>query len=755
MRTLRVPIALLLLCLGFGPGPALAQLAEPSLEIKGNTNALVYVDTNGMTMSVISNGVTVISTDESGPTIITADKGTWNMTTSDVLFQGSVRVQKGAETWIGEEFEYHFDTKQLDGKHFRMGQAPFYMAGDALHGVGEGTNAVYQGTNAMVTTDDYSQPLLKVRARRFVLVPGKYVEAHDATLYVGKVPVFYFPYYRRSLEQNQNGFSFLPGYRSLYGPYLLSTYNWVLNEQLRGAVHVDLREKRGVGFGPDFDYNFGEYGEGTLRYYYTHDEQPGVDPSIGTPIPADRQRTYFSYTGTPLTNLTILSQVAYQTDPFIIRDFFESQYNRDIQPNTFVDANQLWQNWSLDATAQPRINPFWETVERLPEVRLTGFRQQIGTTPLYYESQSTIGYYGRLFANTNNFGLTNGLGMPVPPPGDFFGSRADTFHQITMPQTFFGWLNFTPRVGGRFTYYGSESGPGGTNSSHDREVFNTGAEVSFTASRLWAGVENQFLDVDGIRHIFQPSVNYVYIPSPNVLPNQLPQFDYELTNSLRLLPIEFPDLNSIDTINRENTIRYGINNRIQTKRNGEIQDLVNWDTYMDWNLRPLTGQPVPAYNQSTFSDIYNDLSLRPRSWLTFNSYTRFSIENGQFNLSQHTLTLQPNTTWNWSLGHLYLRNGPIFGPGDNLYTSIFFYKFNENWGTRIAHYFDASHGTLQEQDYTIYRDLRSWTAALTFRALNNLSNGKDYTVAFTFSFKSFPRFALGQDTVRAATLVGY
>ena len=29
---------------------------------------------------------------------------------------------------------------------------------------------------------------------------------------------------------------------------------------------------------------------------------------------------------------------------------------------------------------------------------------------------------------------------------DFYGGRADTFQQITMPETFFGFLNFTPRV---------------------------------------------------------------------------------------------------------------------------------------------------------------------------------------------------------------------------------------------------------------------------------------------------------------------
>ena len=68
---------------------------------------------------------------------------------------------------------------------------------------------------------------------------------------------------------------------------------------------------------------------------------------------------------------------------------------------------------------------------------------------------------------------------------------------------------------------------------------------------------------------------------------------------------------------------------------------------------------------------------------------------------------------------------------------------------------DATSGTMQEQDYTIYRDLRSWTAALTFRALDNLTTGREYGVAISFSLKAFPRFGVGQDSVNVSPLIGY
>ena len=168
-----------------------------------------------------------------------------------------------------------------------------------------GTNAVYTATNGFITTDDYSRPLQKIRAKQIKIVPGKYFEARNATFYVGNVPVFYFPYYRRSLEKHENTFVFIPGYRGTFGPYLLSSYHWFLNEELSGVVHADWYEKRGFGAGPDFNYNLGTFGEGTLKTYYIHDQQPGLDPITGLPIPSERYRVYFSYDAALQTNLTV------------------------------------------------------------------------------------------------------------------------------------------------------------------------------------------------------------------------------------------------------------------------------------------------------------------------------------------------------------------------------------------------------------------------------------------------------------------
>ncbi len=702
-------------------------------------------------IATATNGVLV----KYGGAVLTADAVSVNQQSGDAVAYGNVRIQRENQLWVGEQMQYNFKTHQMISEQFRTGHAPVFAEGKGLHG--DLTNHVYTANSAFITTDDISRPLVKIRAHQIRIIPGERIEATHAVLCLGDIPVFYFPYYTRNLGERSNNFNFTPGYRSAFGPFLLANYSWFLNDEFDGRIHLDYRQKRGVGAGPDFNFHLGQWGEGTLRYYYTRDENPGTNLA-GVQIPDNRQRVLFTYQATPFTNLTLKSAVQYQSDSDIVKNFFEGEYRQNSQPNTFFEANRFWQNFSLDVLAQPRVNNFFETVERLPDLRLTGFRQQLADLPLYYESESSAGYYRHLFAGTNSpFASRTSLFGPanVIPP-NFSAARADTYQQITLPETFFGWLNVAPRAGGRFTYYSAADVGGAgttfrTNSETYRGVFNTGAEVSFKASRLWPGAQSKTLDLAGVRHIVEPSVNYVYVPRPTYRPNELPQFDSELP-SLRLLPIDYPEYNSIDSIDSQNVVRFGLRNKLQTKRAGQVEDFLYWEVLTDWRLRPQT-------NQQTFADLYSDLTLKPRSWVTLQSQTRFNINSGQWRMSLHTLTLEPNDTWSWTIGHFYLRDDfsgspTALGQGNNLITSGLFYRLNENWGLRAMHHFDARNGRMQEQYYTVYRDMRSWTAALTAGLRDSGIGPKDFTIAFTFSIKAKPKFGLGGDTVRPYSLLG-
>ncbi len=221
-------------------------------------------------------------------------------------------------------------------------------------------------------------PIRRIRCAstaRIRIIPGKTVEMWNAVFMRG-VPVFYFPYYKRNLGPHANNFTFSPGYRSSYGAFLLNTYNWYLGDQCGRKNPRGLPREARRGRGPDVNAHLGQWGQVGLKYYYLDDQRPNTStnafPQYGN-IPENRQ-AFHGWQATPATNLNLKALVNYQSDPLVVHDFYHGRIHRNPQPNTFVEANKYWDNWSLDALATPRINSYFDQVERLPDVQLTGFQ---------------------------------------------------------------------------------------------------------------------------------------------------------------------------------------------------------------------------------------------------------------------------------------------------------------------------------------------------------------------------------------------
>lgn len=662
---------------------------------------------------------------------IIANQAVVSQRTGEIIADGNVRLKSGAQYWTGEHLEYNYNTGALRTGPFRAGVNPLFVEGQALIGNLKDQELTALGTS--VTTDDVKNPNYRIRGKEFSLRVGESVEARNVTIYLGNTPSIFLPYFHRNLHKHRTFWRLTPGFRSRLGAHLLSSYHFPVTTNIAAAVNIDLYQKRGIGLGPDLLWDSPKWGAGSFRYYYINDNDPGTDLDENE-IREDRHRISFSHLVHLRTNFTARAVVREQSDPLIIRDFFESEYRNNTQPKSFAEIHKHWSNWSLDLLVQPQLNDFYQTVERLPDIKLNGIRQQIGVTPLFYESETSLAYL-RFQPGIEN--ATNYAAM-----------RGDSFHQVLWPQTYFGWLSFIPRVGGRFTQYGETEGEGSVFDERSRFVFNTGAALSMKASRVWRGARSELFEVNELRHIIQPSLNYVFVPEPNYRPRELPQFDTEIP-ALRLLPIDYPDYNAIDSIDSQNVVRLGLRNRLQTKREEGIQNVINWALFTDWRIDPRS-------DQGTFSDAYSDLDLRPRSWLTLNSATRYDISRGRLQGAYHTATLTPNSIWSVQLGHRYFRGGPEYGPDsdNNTFFSSFYVKFNENWAARVSHHFEGRDGVLEEQYYTLYRDFRSWTGALTIRFREPRERSSEFAIAFTFQLKAFPRFGLGSDRHEPSLLLG-
>ncbi|MDP6795127.1 MAG: LPS assembly protein LptD [Verrucomicrobiota bacterium] len=695
--------------------------------------------------------------DQGERAFVIADQGRLDQSTGEIFAEGNVTLQNRDRVFTAERLVYNFQTRAIQTDHFRAGQAPFFVEGTKIRG--DAITGRYSTDDAWLTTDDHADPVLRLRTRHLSLVPGKYIEARGATLYAGKVPLFYFPYYRRRLDHPPSQWSLNPGYRSRYGLFFEGAYDWRLSDRLGGEAHLDYRTRRGWATGLNTRYDLGQTGSGETSIYLLDDR----DPSAGSGRRSragdftdrnSRHRLSLYHTVDIRPDFTAKLLLQQQSDAFVNRDFFEGDFRRNPQPSSHVEIAKHWRNFSVSLLAQPRIDDFYQAIERLPEIRVTGLRQRLGASPLFYESEISVGHF-RFRPAATDLDLY-----------EYEAFRADTHQQLLLPRTWLGWLNVTPHAGVRLTHYGATSGGDpalGQAGGMDRAVFNTGVEVSFKASSTWANASSRLFDVDGLRHIVQPLVNYVYVPEPNKRPWELPQFDREL-QTLRLRPIDFPDYNSIDSIDSRHIIRLGVRNRLQTKRNGQVDDLLNWELFTDWRLERNAGEVH-------FSDVYSDLELKPSLWLLLGSEARFDPNDSRLNEANHTLSLLPSDRWSWTLGHRYLRDlspgelrerfpyDPFFRQqidadwrwGNDLLFSRVYYRLNEEWGFRMIHQFEASDGTMEEQSYSVYRDFSSATAALRFRLRDHRSGKNDFSVNLVFSLKAMPSVDVGDDSNRLET----
>ena len=709
---------------------------------------------------VVLNDRFRITFKEQGESVfVIADKGQLDQSKGEVFAEGNVTLQSEDRVFTSDRLYYNFQTRSMQTDNFRAGQTPFFVEGINIKG--DANKNEYSAQEVLLTSDDRSDPLLKLRTRSLNISPGKYLEAKGVTFYAGNVPIFYFPYYKRRLDQPPNHWSITPGYRSRYGMFFEGAYNWNLSDQLKGKANLDYRSLRGLAGGLDVDYDLGLLGDGDVSVYIMNDRDPqsgagSRSGSIEFTDRTDRHRLNLYHSVNIETNFTAKLLLQDQSDRFMNRDFFESEFRQDPQPESHIEIAKHWENFSVSLLAQPQVDDFYQTVERLPELRVTGLRQRLGETPLFYESETSVGYF-EFSPASDDSELTS-----------YQALRGDTHQQLLLPSNYFNWLNVIPHAGFRFTHYGSRSSDEsdfGQMNDIDRSVFNTGIEFSFKASSTFPDAKLSLLDVDGLRHVVQPMANYIFVPDPNKRPWELPQFDREL-HSLRLRPIDFPDYNSIDTIDSRNVIRIGVRNRLQTKRFGLVDDVLNWELFTDWRLD--TGM-----YEERFNDVYSDLEVKPRSWLLLGSELRYDPNKRLLNESNNTISLLPNNKWSLTLGHRYLRDltqdelkgffpyDPFFEDslgenwrwGNNLLYSRLYYRFNEDWGFRMIHQFEASDGTMEEQSYSVYRDFSSITSALRFRLRDHRGGKNDFSVSLLFSLKAIPRINLGDDSNRLETQI--
>ena len=710
---------------------------------------------------------------------IYADHAEYNPDTRDVLLVGNVRIYSGEDLFNGQRAFYNMETKQMRALEFDGSHNPLKFSSLSTRGFG---TKQFTLSDSDITTSDSSNPDWHFRAKTIRLYPNDRVIMLNSTVYVGKIPIIWLPYIYTNLSHQ--GFQFAPGYDSSWGGYLLTSYTFPLGtgDNFLATVRQDYRTLLGYAVGFDAKLKFGKNDRNVGQFisYYAQDQKPsqklGGPGELPETVAQDRYRV--GYQGKLFLEDDIYAtfDITKLSDRDFMQDFYPAENRTNPEPDNNITLTKLDDIYSLSLVTRWQMNSFQETTERKPEVAFDFKQEPLFGLPVYYDGTTALGQLNRNFA-ANSFGA------------DYGATRFDTFHQLSAPQTLWGWLSTIPKVGIRATAYSqggyfqdangaidpfpytanatvtnADSTHTVSNSLHTtgnvfRPIVNAGLENSFKISQSFEGVQSKWLALDGLRHIFQPYSNLsaVYAGGPNV--NQVLQFDRLLPNnptaktksgyqpsSTQLEPLDFPQFAAIDSIDTWAIWRLGVRNRLQTRRDGDTLDWFFLDTFADVNgINPYMNGPI--------SNLNNRLNFAPVSWFSLRIGSQVPLVSDGFTELNTELSFMPVRNFSFTFGTRYINN---YGgaQNDNQYPFSAFWKANDHWSFSLQEIYNtpaantpSSQNALIYQRYMIHRDLSSWIVSFgaevrANQAQGNQSAQNQYGALLSFTLKDLPQVTL-------------
>jgi LPS-assembly protein len=586
-----------------------------------------------------------------GEEVLTADFVRVNVRTEDAYARGNVVLRRRDEVWEGHELRYNFRDRTGDAAGLTGDTGPFEVVAETAERDAENTFTFHNATITTCTNAAHKHYL--VTARRVHIVPGQTMKAYGTVWRLGGIPVMYLPYWYRNLRED-SGFRFYAGHSSRMGTYLLTSYRYRLSPMVRAETHLDYRSERGLGVGQEFKWRDPRASawNGDLRLYYLDDDKPIDDDEDAATADIDNQRyrVRFEHEQSFSYRDYILLKAHYLSDTDILEDFFEDEYRDENVPDNYAVYTHRGDYNTFTVQARGRLNDFYESLNRLPEVSYDLMRQPIGDSLFYYQGETAGAYLEKVFPEGRD-------------DEDYSSVRFDTKNTLYRPAKAFGFLNVTPRIGYRGTYYSDTrqtvtftettstvttnfvaDGFGATNpvvttvtesNSFDREqdagsdyrnLFEVGLEASFKAFKAWDGPYGER------RHVAEPYANYTLVPEPNLTPDKLYRFD------------------SVDTLDEENFILFGMRNKYQKKRtDGTPFDIIDVDVYTRYLIER-------DEDQDAIDRVYVDAELRPVDWIEIDTDAQYDVTDGELDIFNVRSVLYFEDLWAAELEYRF-RNG--------------------------------------------------------------------------------------------------
>ena len=582
------------------------------------------------------------------------DRAIGNLITGVFEF-GTFQANLGGWTVVGDKA-----TRKADGeivvKDATVSPCPSYLEG----------HSVYSLTSSKVTAfpsrGDVSSDRITQLNSNAASLNNYHFWAYNNVLYIGNMPVFWLPIMYKPPPNRMGYWTVTAGSSSAYGFYMQTSNNWDLWDtpdlKISTSNLLDYYNNRGFGYGnaseittPNSVTQSFLYGINDSNPRYSAPNTSRYSPF--SPYIYDIDLRNFTH----LTDrLDFRGRFAQISDIYFLYDYFGNLASIDPAPPTYANLDYQLDWAALSANIRPQTYTWYTTTQELPKLQLTIPRQELFAN-IYYQGQTQASYLSQKWTQLNQ-SRPGGL----PNPANYNSWRFDTVNFAYYPIQM-DVFNLIPRAGFRLTGYSNSSNTAVSDSDLNNMIAVSQPESTATAtfnnydtkggstarfipefgmtlntktSQSWEGVKNAYWNMDGLRHVATPYIDYTYL-TPSQKRDHILYFD------------------DIDRIDTQNFVRIGIDNRLRTRRGGwKSSQAYTWaqmHNYLDFLFNADSRKNETSGTIKNLGDFGNIITVTPTENLNLNA--QILVDAGQMIGSNFGTCLASSNvggTWNFADG---------------------------------------------------------------------------------------------------------
>ncbi len=603
-----------------------------------------------------------------------ADSVTLNPTSGDAWAHGHALLQSEGDTLEGDIIELNLETKEgvaRDGRMFFV-RNHLFVTGSEIEKSGEATYRIKDGT---ATTCDGPVADWRFTGKEVDVTVDGYGTLKNGTFQVRDTPVAWFPWLMFPAKTTrQTGLLFpYAGYsQDKLGFDAEIPFYWAISKSTDATLYTRYMDKRGVKEGLEFRYQPSTSTHGLFYGDFLKDQWTGSDTPGGISRTwtekQDRWSWYWNHETTFSPGLTFRSDLKKVSDIYYFRDFDSHNYyrdhyagslNRKFERVSFLANEQLtsydstarlvkeWRNVNLTVLGQYTDNLTSpsndETLQRYPEITLTGFRQPLFGTPLNWEFTSLFGSYYRTLGER--------------------GTAFDVYPKLSLPWAFGEYLQVTPTVGFRETLWDTEStSAAAAGDSASRSVYTASLNASTEVYRI---LDIGWGEVEKVRHTVKPEVTWNYIPSAG--PSLRPDF---------VLPVGNTTVGGVAaSVDKQNSITYALTNtlisrlrddkgnvsyrealRVKLSQTYNITEPAIYVTQPTLLVPTTTPNVLPADPTQPFRPVDLEVDINPFKYLAFMTRAAYDVNTTSWAQINQDIALSDARGDSLSLVYRYTRD---------------------------------------------------------------------------------------------------